>query len=258
MVHIFNYKKTDKNNIENLFNEYIESLTGVYDNFLEGYILKSDFYIINWNNLEIGYFAIYDNELLTQFYVKEKTIYLAQNIFMNILEAFDIKNGFVPTFDELFLSLSMDYKKNIEMQAYFFKETNREVADSLFSKSMLRLAILSDAEMIKSLSGGFFDDLYQQISDRKIYVLEQGDEVYGFGIIEENYVHGEYRDIGMFTVEKHRQKGVGRSIVIHLKDLCHTANYKVFTGCRYYDHSSKKTLESCGFITKSRLIKIEF
>lgn len=254
---MFAYNEIQKEKIEDLFNLYLFSLSGVYDDYLEEHILSSQFYLMTYNKKKIGYFAIHKQELLTQFFILDEWMHMAQGTFNSILKAFNIKHAYVPTCDELFLSLSMDFHKKVNLQAYFFQETEKEVEPPAFPKSMLRLANLSDVEDIKVLSDEFFSDLYQMVSDRKIYILED-EEIYGFGVVENNRIHKTYKGIGMFTVEEHRQKGVGRSIILHLKDLVHTLGYDALPGCWYYNYNSKRTLESCGFVTKTRLLKIEF
>lgn len=254
---MLDFLHVEKEDIQVLFDAYLESLSGVYDDYLESHILSSKFHTIEFNDEIIGYFAIFNETLITQFYMTKEYLHLAGGCFKSILKQFDVTHGYVPTCDELFLTLSMDFHKKIDLQAYIFQDTKREVPPAVYPKSMLRLANLSDVENIKRLSCEFFDDIYQLVSDRKIYVLED-EEIYGFGIVELNKIHTNYRGIGMFTVEKHRQKGVGRSIILHLKDLCYTLDYEPLPGCWYHNYNSKRTLESCGFAAKTRLLKIEF
>lgn len=255
---MFEFLKVELGDIQSIFDEYVLSLTDVYDDFLEHHILTSDFYTIELQDEIIGYFAIHESTLLTQFFIRKTYLHLSQTAFKMVLDSYPIGHAFVPTCDELFVSLAMDNHKKIELQAYFFIETDRPVLPPNFSKSLLRLANLSDVEDIKRLSGDFFSELYQSVSDRKIYILEDDDHIYGFGIIENNRIHKHCRGIGMFTVEEHRQKGVGRSIILHLKDICTTLEYQPLPGCWYHNYNSKKTLESCGFASKTRLLKVEF
>lgn len=258
---MFNYRKLDKIDDEELFSklfsEYIKSLTGVYDNYLVGHILDSEFYVMNYNKVDIGYFSIYKNKLLTQFFLNTDYIYIGQSCFKTIHNIFDFDFAYVPTCDELFLSLSLDFKKSITMQAYFFEDSNRTVEKASLSKGLLRLALLSDEDRIEELSEGFFENLRDDINDRKVYILGNNEEIYGFGIMEKNKLYPEHRGIGMYTVIKHRKKGVGRSIILHLKDLCDTLGYKPMAGCWYFNNNAKRTFESCGLISKTRLLKIE-
>lgn len=254
---MLDYLKVEFEDIKPLFELYVLSLSDVYDDFLETHILESQFYTIEDDDEMVGYFAIHKDELLTQFYVKKEYLHFSQDYFSSVLKTHNILCAFVPTCDELLLSLAMDKHKKITLQAYFFEPTGRQVEPANYPKSMLRLANLSDVEMIKKLSGDFFTDLYQNVSDRKIYILED-EVIYGFGIMVNNMIHKNCKGIGMYTVEAHRRNGVGRSIILHLKDLCETLEYRPVPGCWYHNYNSKKTLESCGFASKTRLLKVEF
>lgn len=80
----------------------------------------------------------------------------------------------------------------------------------------------------------------------------------GAGIIEKGRVLKGYTSVGMFTNEAYRQKGIGRTIITNLKNWCYDNDQIPICGCWYYNTNSKMTLESSGFVTKTRLLNIEF
>jgi len=62
----------------------------------------------------------------------------------------------------------------------------------------------------------------------------------------------------MITLEAKRQNGAGRSILIHLADICKENGFIPISGCYYYNHLSKKTIESAGKYSKTRLLNVSF
>jgi GNAT superfamily N-acetyltransferase len=254
---MFAYKIVDKEEIDHLLEDCLSSWNCIYDNYYEDCILNSVFYEMRYDKKEIGYFSVFSETIISQFYIKEEFRHLTQGCFKRILGDLNITDAYVPTCDVLFLSISMDFQRSIKIKSYFFKETDRTVKGANFPKSMLRLASLSDAELIKKLSKDFFEDLYQKISDREIYILED-EVVYGFGILSHHKINKDYKSIGMYTVDAHRHQGVGRSIVLHLKDLVHTMGGETLLGCFYQDYNSKRTLESCGYVSDVRLLNVLF
>lgn len=62
----------------------------------------------------------------------------------------------------------------------------------------------------------------------------------------------------MITIEEKRRKGVGRSIQLHLGDICIERGGIPISGCWYFNHLSKKTITSAGRYTKTRLLNISF
>lgn len=257
----YKFIKTSLDDNKDFFSNYFSSLSAIYDNFLEAHILQSDVYSIYIENNKIGYFAIYQKKLLTQFYVNKSAMKYAQSIFKQILEQYHIERAFVPTCDELLLSMSLDFHKKVNMQAYFFEENKNpiyEIEPPKYGRNLLRQAIEKDIPSIEKLCEGFFDNTKDSILLGQIYILEENDNILGFGLIEDCNIFKDYKATGMFTVNKHRQNGVGRSIILHLKDICYEKGFKPLPGCWYYNFNSKRTLESCGYISKTRLLNIEF
>lgn len=117
--------KSDLKNIEPLFDEYLQTLTDVTDDFWEGDIIKADIYEIQKDESAIGFFSIANDKKLTSFYIYYDYLDKAQGIFKQILADYKIQTAFVTTCDKLFLNLCFDFNKKIEMQAYFFDGTKK-------------------------------------------------------------------------------------------------------------------------------------
>jgi hypothetical protein len=107
--------------IQFLIEEYIHVLSSPFDSFLEEHILASTFYMIQEGSRIVGYYAIHNNELLTQFYFSRPYQMYSQEMFSQVLERHKVRALFVPTCDELFISLAVDKDFMINKQAYFFQ-----------------------------------------------------------------------------------------------------------------------------------------
>lgn len=255
---MFKYIKSSLNENDEFFQMYVNSLSSRYDDFLEEHILGSDIYSIYIGNTHLGYFGVYKNKMLTQFVMPISEINYSQPVFSNILKTFEIKNAFVPTCDELFLSICLDNHKKINLQAYFFEDSGKPVRPAEYSKELLFPATPQDLNEIISITGDFIDLHEERIAKGQLYVLRENGELLGMGVIADNVIMKNCKGTGMFTNENHRQKGVGRSILLHLKDICHAVGMTPIPGCWYHNYYSKRTLESAGYITKTRLLNIEF
>lgn len=240
------------------FAQYVEGLSAKYDNFLEEHILGSAFYSISINGIHSGYFGIYQGTLLTQFYIPAGTFKHAQAIFSDILDKYEIQNAIVPTCDESLLSLCLDKHCKVNLQAYIFELSHEPVRIAEYPKESFNLATLDDLEEIKFITGDFIDKHEVRIKAKQLYILRENDAFLGLGVIEDNLIMKNCKAIGMFTNEKYRQTGVGRSIILHLKEICHENGFISLPGCWYYNYDSKRTLESAGYISKTRLLRIDF
>jgi hypothetical protein len=258
----YNIRKSTLQEIEPLMKEYFKTLNGVTDDFWEHHILSADVYLVLLDHHSIGYFTIYNKEKITQFYIQEKHINLAQPIFKQLLEEYKIKTAFVATCDQLFLSLCLDYHSRIEKQAYFFDGTvTAEVKAPEYKRELFFGVKPEELEEVKEKTGDFFDfvTLKQlEAKDVMLYKLCDNDEVLGYGIAVPNKLQTQYWAVGMIVLEKNRCKGVGRSIQLHLADITRENGHIPISGCWYYNHLSKKTIESAGRYSKTRLLNIIF
>jgi GNAT superfamily N-acetyltransferase len=257
-----NITKTTIDGQKPLILEYLDTLTCVVDDYWEEHVMKADCYKIIIEQNEIGCFTIYHNEKITMFYMKPEYYTLAQPIFKQILEDYTVKSAYVTTGDQLFLSLCLDYHSKIELQAYFFDGSEmREVRPAEYPRSSLYRVEPSELGEVLERTGDFFQPITSaQLETEEIllYKLCEDAVVLGYGIIVPNKLATRYWPCGMITLEENRRKGIGRSIQQHLGDICRENGFIPISGCWYYNHLSKKTIESAGRFTKTRLLNVIF
>ncbi|MDF2593556.1 MAG: GCN5-related N-acetyltransferase [Clostridia bacterium] len=255
----YTYKKCIAAEIQSLMNDYIQTLSSPFDSYLEDHIEASDFYSINIDTDCIGYFSFNKDSYITQFYLGKEYLKHSQQIFKDVLKQYQIKNALVFTGDELFLSLVLDQEIILKKQAYFFQDSGVTTDETiLFQGGSFRIAIKDDIPLILDVSGDFFDSLEARVERGEIFVFLSGEVLLGAGIVEHSKLLKGYTSIGMFTNEQYRQKGIGRTIITRLKQWCYKNALTPICGCWYYNTNSKKTLESLGMVTKTRLLNVEF
>lgn len=256
------YKVSSIDELEEEIEGYIDSLTNIVDDFWESHIINSDFFAIIYDEETIGCFSIYNNNRITMFSIKERYIKHAQDFFKRILSELEIKKAYVTTCDELFLSLCLDFHVAIELQAYFFNFiTDDCIEPPKYSRDCIVEIDSNELDKVNRNTDDFFDfinksDLINNTC--KIYKLIDHNIELGYGVLFSNKLIKEYWACGMVTIEEHRRKGVGRSIQIHLADICRELGGKPVAGCWYGNVGSKSTIESAGRYTKTRLLNVSF
>ena len=243
-----------------LYADYLASLSSPFDSFLEGYILPAEFFAIDTlAGKSVGFFAIFEDNLLTQFYLSPTRLRDGQPLFARILAEYPITAAYVPSGDELFLSHAVDKMAKMTVQAYFFQDGGRTDLPALaFGPEHFRPATAQDMPGILAASGDFFDQLAERITKGEIFVLKNTGQLLGVGIIEWGRLLPETASIGMFTGEAFRRQGVGRSMLHHLKVQCAAQGKTPVAGCWVGNHASKRTLEAAGMVTKTRLFRVTF
>lgn len=254
--------KTDYDGMEPLFREYRKTLSGVCDDFWEDHILGADLFLIKIDGHALGCFAVYQQTKLTQFFVSDEYCNLAQPVFQQILVEYAIQTAFVATCDELFLSLCLDFHRNVELQAYFFDgSVPHEVRPPEFGRSCLLPISPGELAEVKGATGDFFDDVTEDdllLRKTMLYRLHEYGKTLGFGIVVPGRLLPQYASDGMITLEPYRRRGVGRSIQLHLADLCRENGLIPISGCWYRNENSKRTLESAGLYSSTRLLNVQF
>jgi hypothetical protein len=245
------------NEIDNFMTQYKDALSSPIESFLEDHILSSQFYIVILDKKKTGYFAIYKNDLLTQFFIEVPFRSQSQKIYEYVLKNHSIKFAFVPTCDEFFLSHALDEYEKIEKQAFFFQDIkgNAQI-ENIRNEVDYRLATSDDKKSMIRISNDFLDNINDQIKKKQIYVGHQNNELVAIGIIEKSKFLENHASIGLFTHERFRRHGIGKSTIAFLKKACYSDNLIPVAGCWYLNKASKMTLESAGMHTSSRLLKV--
>ena len=244
--------------VQHLIQEYIHTLSSPFDSFLEEHILKSTFYVILDDLEKVGYYAIHNNQLLTQFFIRRSYQKHAQELFNQVINNHSVKSIFVPTCDELFISLALDKEFTFTKQAYFFQDSQVNISENDSLKTdIFGLAMLDQLLQIQQMCGDFLDRYEERIEKDELFTYYRGPLLLGIGVLEKSKMLDGFASIGMYTNETYRKQGIGRNIILKLKTWCYDHELKPICGCWYYNESSKKTLESAGMVTRTRLLNIK-
>ncbi len=206
----------------------------------------------------IGWTAVHEESLITQFGLFSPYRHLGQRAFAQVRKLEQVQAAMVPTSDEFYLSHALDDYRLLEKQGYFFQHDLQAARYQPRGGQAHRPATLDDIAAIGRLTGTFFDDLERRVREGQLTVATRGDDPVGFGIIEVSTLTEGVASVGMFTVEAYRHQGVGAGIIAHLVDTCCVRGLRPVAGCWYYNHNSKKTLERAGMVSQTRLLRVSY
>lgn len=244
-----------------LRDEVVEHLLGLpsrIDSFLEDRILESNHYRITLDAEPAGFTSIRERGLITQFALATSHMAQGQRVFRQVRRLEEARGALVPTCDEFFLAYALDDYRDLRKQAYFFQLGRPARAAEVARRYTLRRAQSEHAEFILEEAGELFDPLEPRLERGEIYLVEAGDEIVGFGIMERSKFYPDTASIGMHTIEAHRRRGVGAATIALLIEACGREKLVPVAGCWYYNHASKRTLERAGMVTPTRLLNIGY
>lgn len=226
--------------------------------FVEEHLLAARHYRITVDGDFAGIAAIHASDSIRLFALEERHWRDGQRIFAQLRRLEQVQRAFVPTCDPVFMAHAIEGAREIAPQAYFFVLPPGRVAPAIPAGDVLRLATPDDWPLIREESGDFFGDIERLTNVGQLFVMQRHGEPVGFGLMELSVFLDNVASIGMFTRETSRNTGVGRSIIALLVAECQRRGLRPVAGCWYYNHGSKRTLESAGLATPTRLLKVEY
>lgn len=241
---------------------YIRENRITVDSFWEDHVTESNHYIIVDGQDTVGFFAIHDKSTIMLFYVAPFCAHVSQELFARVKKYEQVTNAMVVTGDESLLSHCFDNFARIEKQAYFSIYTDKELEPDRQRPVRLRLADVEEDAADLIHCGDFLDGEIERIKSGipyiNLYIAELEEEIVGYGVIQYGSVVSDIASIGMFVREECRGQGVAASILKGLQKLAESEGFQARSGCWYYNHNSKKSMESAGAYIKSRLIRFYF
>jgi len=238
--------------------QHLESLPRPIDSFLEDHILESTQYRIRIGDVLAGFALIHRGNLITQFCLAEPYKRWGQAVFQRLRKCESVGAAFVATGDEFFLAHALDDYRQLHKQAYFFALGSAPLDPAVTQGYSLRPAGSEDVGFIQQHSGGFFRNLEQQIEAGELFLTDRDGTGVGFGVMVRSRFYRDVASIGMYTIEPHRNAGVGTATIALLIDECARRGVRAVAGCWYYNHASKRTLERAGMVSQTRLLKVEY
>jgi GNAT superfamily N-acetyltransferase len=237
--------------------QHLRALPSAIESFLEDHILASNHYRIVIRGGTAGFASIHEERLITQFALSEPYRRHGQALFRE-LQLEQVRSAFVPTCDEFFLAHALDDFRQFAKQAYFFA-TPTDVGEAVVrDRYSLRMAAPDDADLVRQESGDFFEHPERHIAAGELFVTMQGEESVGFGVLVTSTLYEDVASIGMYSIERFRQAGVGTATIAMLIEECRRRSLRPVAGCWYYNHRSRQTLQRAGMYPSTRLLKIDY
>ena len=239
--------------VEGMLLRHAQALYAPWDSYMEENILKNQMVAIHAEGELIGY-ANLNGEQLFSFYVAQAFYRFAPQILAQLISEYGIKSAQVLTNDPLSAALIMEWDcELIDYGACFFVDALRlDMPNVRAEQPVFREATVEDIDRIVSATGDFFDKLAHRIAERTIFLLEDGGELMGCGIVEVGAVCADCVSIGMITRKDHRRKGVAQRMLWHLKEWAYAHGLRPIAGCWYYNVLSRKSLEAAGMIATGK------
>ena len=251
---LYDLKKSNYLTNKNFFEKFLERLGKPFDDYLEINIKNSEFYTINYLDNHIGFFSILEEKYLTSFYIPDSLLSHGQEIFKLILSQFNVELMLVTSFDETGLCLVMDYVSRIKTHYIYFKLNSLPVRKAEYPINNFRKAEIVDIPSIKKYTQNFIDGHEERILKNQLFILEDDNKSFlGLAVMIPHSIQKGICSFGIYVREESRNISVGRSMLLHITKEAEKMNLTPRCACPMSNDIYRKTLESGGFVSESRL-----
>lgn len=253
--------------IQQMRADYLRTLVAPIDGMWEGAVIAhATFWEIQDREQHAGYFCIgSDNELL-RFHLWENHQARSQEIFRWIVSTHSIQYAITSTIEPLYFSLCLDVQKSIMLHSYLFRDNKRIERSSDLSISIFRKAEMRELDDLVRFyqantegPGEWIEAfLHERLKREELFGLYERQTLVATGECIPSQKQAPYADLGMVVAQACRGRGLGSSMLLHLKQHCYEVGWQPICSCAADNHASKKAIEKAGFISEHRMVKILF
>ena len=251
--------KTTLNKIKKYRTDYLNSLPEFQELFIEIMIKDSDFYLLQTDNVNIGYAIKNKDDVLIEFYVVNKYVSSSNDFFRQALKELSINEIYCKSFDALLLSncLLNSFPYNVIGVLY------RDYVEPLVetdTKITMKKSDISSVNFLLNQDNSIRElfETEQQLTEfiNKEYVFEfyGNEEFIGCGMVLRTNPDWNFCDLGVWVNPSKRGHGIGSQIILKLRAFAMENDMKPSCGCAIENVASQKTIEKSGFVSKYKLI----
>jgi len=253
--------------IQQVRSEYLETLLAPMDGMGEGRIMsQATFWAIHDQERYAGHFCLDSSKYLLRFHLTNAYQAQAQEIFQRILSTYELQHAITSTLEPLYFALCLDFQKHITPQSYLFRDHEHlPFPTDLLTHSFRKVEKSEFDTLVRFYRentegpGEWIEPfLHEHIEREEIFVCFSENALVATGECIPSHSQTPYADLGMVVAQAYRGRGLGRFVLLHLKEYCYNVGWKPICSCAVDNHASKKAIERAGFLSEHRMVKVTF
>lgn len=268
--------QTDSSVLQDLKLEHLKTLSAPLDAYWEEALIGfSDHYEITIAGLRAGYYSLNSDNQLVAFYLSADHAAHGEDAFSYVISEHRVPAALAGTNDGYWFCLCLDRAISTDIHSLLFQD-NKKVPQAVLAKAPYSFEPASESdfdEVFKhyvaasgsmdtdSVETGYEDikGYVQSVMDQHlIFVLRDEGELIATSECRISKTQKPYADVGMIVAEAHRRKGVGSYILACTKEFCYEQNVSPICSCEASNIGSKKAILNAGFVSRHRVVLIEF
>ncbi|MDQ2904087.1 MAG: GNAT family N-acetyltransferase [Chloroflexota bacterium] len=250
---------------QQMLDDYLRTLVAPMDGMWESAVIaQATFWEIRDQGQHVGYFCTDSNNDLLRFHLVKDYQVRAQEIFHWLVSTHAIHYAIASTIEPLYFSLCLDMQHGIALHSYLFRDHTRVEPSASLNKSTFRKAQKSELDDIVRFyrantegPGDWIEAfLHARLNREELFVMDDQQTLVSTGECIPSQKQAPYADLGMVVAQAYRGRGLGSSMLIHLKKHCYASGWQPICSCAAGNHASRKAIEKAGFISDQRMVKV--
>lgn len=259
---MYTFKNVKKSELGLYINGYYDTLLAPMDDMWEESIIaKSEYFRIDEEET-IGFFAINDENILTQFYIVDLKY---EDVLSKIVLYYQITQAYVSSYDPVFRAASNKFKQASTVNSLLYHEVNEVEIVSPLENLILKEAVISDLEAVltyhnqNDMDGPWLKPyLSNLINNAGLMLLISDNTIIGTGEYRLSKSSQGIANIGMTIDKGYRKKGLGAYVLSYMKDYCNQIGYETICGTDVDNIASQKVIEKSGFECYHKIYNVWF
>lgn len=255
-------RKSSLDELAALRNEYLKSLPGFQELFLELMVPDSDKHLILEQDEKIGYALVTKKNTLMEFFISERYSTESFGILNRIVTLLPVNNILCKSFDHLLASccfrssypyapIGVLYRDFLDRGIVVSDELGAKRADESLAKTIMQQKDCFE-ELFETE-----DFLRSFLCRDHVFLFYRNDNLVGCGTALRTHPEWNYCDLGVWVKSEFRKQGIGAQIITFLRKFALENSFRPTCGCSIDNIASQKTLEKAGFISRHSLIEFK-
>lgn len=252
--------------IDKMLKDNNNNLTSPMDDMYElGIIPSCDFFEIEDEDGVCGFFATNSENVMLQFYVKDKNREDISMIFESVITQNGVKKALCCSNDPIFYSLCKKNSTNIVTNDYMFHEDEVIINPMPFDGIVMDHATINELDEIMSYStetetagDWLVHYMTQRINQGELILFRYNGIIIGTGETRPSTSSEGYANIGMTVSTDYRRLGLGSYIISIIRKLTNERGYKTICSTDKTNIASIHTIRKSGFVCYHKIDEITF
>ncbi len=253
--------------IQQMRSDYLHTLNAPMDGMWESVIISQAlFWEMQDEERHVGHFCLDASNSLLRFFLIEEYQAQAQEIFHQVISTYELRDAIASTGETLYFALCLDFQRSVTPQSYLFRDQRHiKVPIDLLTHSFRKAERRELETLVRFYQensegpGEWIEPFLRERLDREeVFVGFSQHTLVATGECIPSQSQPPFADLGVVVAQSYRGKGLGRSVLLHLKERCYEAGWKPICSCAVDNHASKKAIEGAGFLSEQRSVKVTF